>query len=284
MRIWLNDFELNNPAKRVWLSEEDLEGFDLPSIRTSRGQRAGQSGSYFGAQVFDARFITIKGTIFSDSVAEALQRRREIQAALPLYPDRLTVRILDDDGFAYILYAQVIDFKMPISRARMRSRFKLELEAPDSTIYDDTAGNELTATIRKVIPGGYVMNGTSPVFGYSYYFSAGNPNTSVDNLGLITVLPVIEIIGKVTDPVITNLTTGQVFAMTGYSTSEDSVTIIDMLNRTVKLNGGNVFGYVTMTSEFWGLVPGTNEIKFESTGGSDVNTGTMKWRPGVRAI
>lgn len=283
MRIWLNDFELNNPLKRVYLNE-DIEGFDLPGIRTSRGQRAGQSGSYFGAQLYDSRRISIKGTIFSSSVVEALERRREIQMALPLYPERLTVRILDDDGRAYLLYAQVIDFKMPISRARMKSLFKLELEAPDATIYEDTEGGMLKATLHKAVPGGVVFNSTSPVFGYSFFFSAGNPNTAVNNSGLIDVSPIITIEGRISNPVFTNVTTGQVFSMEGYSTADDAVTIIDMQNHTAKLNGGNVFGYIPQTSEFWNLAPGINEIRFESGSGNDVTSADIEWRPGVRAI
>ncbi|NQD39963.1 phage distal tail protein [Glutamicibacter halophytocola] len=299
MRIWLNDFELNNPLKRVYINE-DIEGLDLPSIRTSRGQRAGQSGSYFGAQLFDSRQISIKGSIFSSSIAEALERRREIQAVLPLYPERLTVRILDDDGYAYLLYAQVIDFKMPISRARMKSLFKLELEAPDATIYDDTAGSALRATINKAIPGGFMFTGTSPVFGYNFYFSAGQPNTTVENLSSIPVFPVIVIEGKTTNPVLTNLTTGVVFQLENYSTAADSVTVIDMQNRTVRLGtlsdidpdtgyfypgrGGNVYGYQPLTSEFWSLVPGENQIKLDSGSGSDVTTADMIWRPGVIGI
>lgn len=301
MRIWLNDFELNNPVKRVYINE-DIEGLDLPDIRSSRGQRAGQSGSYFGAQLFDSRHITIQGSIFSGSVTEALQRRREIQAALPLYPDRLAVRIEDDDGYVYILYAQVMSFKMPIKRARMKSLFKLELEAPDATIYDDTAGSALTATINKAIPGGFMFTSTSPVFGYSFYFSAGQPNSSVDNASTIVVYPVITINGATTNPILTNVTTGQVFQMSGYSTASDSATIINMnMNEhTVKLGaisdidpetndfrpgkGGNVFGYQPLTSEFWGLVPGVNQLKFDTASGADVSIATLTWRPGMMGI
>lgn len=283
MRIWLNDFELNNPAKRVYINE-DIEGFDLPGIRTIRGQRSGQSGSYFGAQIYDSRRISIKGTIFSSSVTEALERRREIQMALPLYPERLAVRILDDDGHAYLLYAQVIDFKMPISRARMKSLFKLELEAPDATIYDDTGGSGLSAKLHKAVPGGVVMNSTSPVFGFSFFFSAGNPNTSINNSGLIDVSPVITIEGRITNPVLTNVTTGQEFSMEGYSTADDAVTVIDMQNHTAKLNDGNVFGYIADVSEFWNLAPGTNEIRFVSGSGNDVTSADIEWRPGVRGI
>lgn len=299
MRIWLNDFELNNPAKRVYVNE-DLEGLDLPDIRTSKGQRSGQSGGYFGAQLFDSRSISIQGKIFSADIAEAKVRRREIQAALPLYPNQLNVRIEDDDGYVYVLFAQVISFKMPIKRSQMSSLFKLELEAGDPVMYVDTAGASLEATINKAIAGGFQFTATSPQFDTTLYFTAGAPNSTVINTSTVPVFPLITITGQTTNPTLINLTTGVGFEMTGYDTSSDAVTLIDMQARTVQLGaasdidpttgrffegrGSNAFGYVTLDAEFWELVPGENEITFDSGSGSDVSSATMTWRPGVMGI
>ena len=65
MRAFINGFEIGNPAKRVQLNEQ-VEGLDLPGIRTSKGVRAGQHGGYFGAQFFDMRAITLNGTVVQD--------------------------------------------------------------------------------------------------------------------------------------------------------------------------------------------------------------------------
>lgn len=300
MRIWLNDFELNNPLKKVYINDE-IVGLDMPDIRTSRGIRAGQAGSYIGAQIPDSRYITIKGSVFSESVSEAKQKRREIQAALPLYPTPINVRIIDDDGYSYILVAQLAGpkpFNMPIGRSWRKSIWKLELEATDPIIYDDTAGSSLSAAINKVVPGGVLFSDTSPQFGSTFYFSAGNPNSTIINTSLISALPVITIVGKTSNPVLTNITTGHVFEMLDYSTPDDSVTQIDMQNHTIRLGsvselvdgvlppgvGGNVFGYMPITSEFWGFAPGPNEIKFDSNSGTDASFATARWRPGVIGI
>ena len=282
MRIWLNDYELNNPNLRVYINE-DIEGLETPRIRTSRGVNTGQSGGFIGAQFYEPRAVTIRGSIFSSDVFEALQKRREIQSHLPLYPDSITVRVMDDDGRAYTFAAYLIDFSMPISRARQRSLFKIELEAPDPVIYDDTAGAALEATINQVIPGGVQFTDTSPLFG-SFYFSAGQSDSTVDNTSDLTSYPVIVIEGATTDPVFTNRTTGQSFRLEGYSVGADAVTVIDMANRTVTLNGGNVFAYAPVDVDWWGLVPGENSIQFLSGSGGDATEATMTWRPGYRGI
>lgn len=299
MRIWLNDFELNNPEKRVYVNDQ-VEGLDLPAIRTSRGERSGQAGSYIGAQVFSSRSVAITGTIFSADVYEARQKRRELQAALPLHPEQILMQIQDDDGRSYSLVTQLISFKMPIERNPIKAAFKIELEAPYPVINDTTAGARLTATINKAVPGGMQFSSTTPQFGgnLSFYFSAGSPNSTVDNSGTVTVYPTIFITGVITNPIITNLTTGEVFSMTGYSVSSDAVTQIDMLNHTVRLGnisqlvngalpdgiGDSVFGYVADSSEWFGIVPGVNEFSLQSGSGADASSALMTWLPGLMGI
>ena len=282
MRIWLNDFLLNDSINRVYL-DEPITGLELPGVRTSRGNRAGQSGSYIGAQFDDARFITLNGHIYSSNVVEAKQKRREIQEALPLYPETITVRIQDDDGRTYELTAHYVDFKMPINRSRFRHQFKIDLEAPDPLIYDTTAGAALNASIQKAIPGGFQFSTTTPQFD-SFYFSEAQSISVVNNSSPNVAYPVITIPGKLTDPVITNVETGESFSLEGYAVDSSAVTVIDMANHTVTLNGGNAFGYVPLGAQWWGLEPGDNTIDFTSGSGSDVTSGAMTWRPGYRGI
>lgn len=293
MRIFINDFELNNAANRVYV-DPDINGLEMPSIRTSKGQRSGSHGGYIGKQLYDDRFISLKGRIFSDSVDEALQKRREIQQALPLFPQQIVLRIIDEDGSAYVSYCQVVDFQMPVGRFRGRSSFKIDLQATDPLIYDDTAGGELEADIFKGRKGGYMFSASSPVFGHSYYFSGSTVDTTINNPAeSVMPYPIIVINGRVTNPTLTNVTTGQAFRLDNYSVGEGSVTQIDMRERTVRLGsesqlvdgklppgvGGSVFSYVPINSEWWGIVPGDNEINYESAGGSDVERAMLYWRP-----
>lgn len=283
MKIWLNGFLLNDSTNRVYL-DEPINGLELPGVRTSRGSRSGQAGSYVGAQVDDARFITLNGHIFSGSIVEAKQKRRDIQAILPLWPEMIDVLIQDDDGRSYKLRAVYVDFKMPITGSNFKHLFKLDLEAPDPTIYDTSAGSALTANITKAIPGGVQFTSTAPLFGTSFYFTSSQSISVVNNASPNVAYPVITITGKTTNPVLTNKATGEVFALTGYSVDSSAVTVIDMANHTVTLNGGNAFGYTSLSSEWWGLQPGDNTIDFTSDSGSDIPTAVMTWLPGFRGI
>lgn len=284
MRIWINDFSINDWVNRAWLNNGDIEGLDKPPISTSRGKNTGQHGGYIGAQTYGARAVTIPGSIFASDVAEAVSKRRELQSHLVLHPDVNHVRIEDDDGSLYAFDAYLIDFQMPISRSRKKSLFKIELEAPDPVIYDDAAGSALEGIINQVVPGGLHFSTTSPQFGSTFYFSSGSPSTTVDNTSEVLSYPVITITGKTTDPVFTNRTTGESFRLESYAVDSSAVTVIDMAERTVKLNGGNVFAYAPVDVDWWGLIPGENEIEFISGSGGDVTSATITWRPGYMGI
>lgn len=284
MRIWINDFSINDWMNRVWLNNGDIEGLELPSVVTSKGKNTGQHGGYIGAQSFGPRALTIPGSIFASDVSEALSKRRELQSRLLLHPQLNKVRIEDDDGRRYTFDAALIDFKMPISRSRKKAIFKIELEAPNPVIYDDEAGAALEGVINQAVPGGFQFSATSPQFGSTFYFSAGSPSSTITNTAEVASPPTIIIRGKTTNPTFVNRATGETFRLENYAVDASAVTIINMAKRTVTLNGGNVFAYVPLDSDWISLIPGDNPFEFTSGSGGDVKSAEIYWQPGYWGI
>lgn len=297
MQVFINGFELNHARNRVYL-KEPIEGLEIPAIRTSKGTRTGSHGGYFGKQLYDMRAITLQGRIFADTLQDALKKRRQIQEALPLYPEPIELRIVDEDGAHYTINCQLIDFQMPVDRFRRTSAFKIDLEAADVHIYDVSSGASLHAVIRKAMAGGLLFSSSSPVFGYNFYFTGGSGNTVIHNPTNMAIAPTIVISGQTSDPVIINRTTSQKFEMLDYDTGPGSVTQIDLQARTVRLGaesqlvdgllpkgaGTGQLGYVPLSSQWWVLAPGDNEIVFESGRGTDVREADVYWRPAYVGI
>lgn len=51
MIISLNGYNLNDGTTGAWLNTE-IDGLEMPTIRTSTGNYAGRDGGYIGAQFF----------------------------------------------------------------------------------------------------------------------------------------------------------------------------------------------------------------------------------------
>lgn len=278
MVIKINGFPLNDSSSRVFLHDE-IEGLDFPAIRTSKGALTGDDGGYVGPQYLDSRDIAIQGAVFSSSVSEARAVRRELQAGLKLAPDINEVQIEDDDGSTYLLYAHLVDFKMPIKGSFTKSLFKIELLAPDPIIYDNATGSELTVALSRKVAGGVTWPLSWPIV-----WGLSTPPAVATNNGTVFMKPKIILTGAKTNPVVTNLTTGQSFGFNDLVTSAGDVVEIDMRARTVTLNGGNIYDRVSASSRWWGLVKGPNTIQLETGSGSDNPDGTLTWRNGVMGI
>lgn len=274
MIVTLNGFEINTPTNNVWLDDE-IPGLDLPDIRTSKGNYSGRDGGYIGGQFFAARSFAFMGNVFSSDVASLEVSKKAFQAALA--GGGVTVTMVTNAGNSYVIYAKLIDFDMPIKRNIFSAPFKVELEAPDPTIYDNTGGGALTATLSRVVSGGYTYPVTYPVT-----YGAGSGPTTVTNSGLVTVYPVITLTGTMTNPSLANQTTNQLFSISPITTGASDVVVIDMLQHTVTLNGGSI--YALSNRGWWGLQPGGNSIALATSSGTDTVTGAITWRNGYIAI
>jgi hypothetical protein len=174
-------------------------------------------------------------------------------------------------------YIDALD--MPINRTVTEAPFSLSLIAPDPTIYDNSAGGLNTVVLNPALGGGVTWPITWPIV-----WSVGSQPISITNTGNVTIYPTITLTGAMTNPTILNVTTGQFFTLTGLTTSAGDVLVIDLLNRSVILNGGSVLNYKTSTSSWWPLIAGSNSIKFTTTNTADPVTGLLSWRSGYRGI
>ena len=219
----------------------------------------------------------MQGRIFSSDITTVETARTALQAAVK--GQTVTMRIVTNAGHAYVVYCNLIDFEMPLTRDLFSSPFQIELLASDPTIYDDTGGGALTATISKLVSGGY----TYPVV-YPVVYSGGGSPTTITNSGTASVFPTITLTGVMNNPVLTNFTTGQVFSLSGLITGSGDTVVIDMRQRTVTLNGSSIFGLVGPLASWWYLQPGNNSVTLTTPNSGDTVTGVVSWRAGYMAI
>lgn len=259
---------------------QGVTGLGVADIRTSSFLFSGRSGGMVTDQLLGFRIITINGIIGENNGTpqqHALDRAA-LLAALPI-GTTIPVYITNFAGETYRIDANVTDAKVEYRQRGTTSDFLIQLTAGDPLFYSTDGGDVQTAIVTlQAQTGGYVTPYDLPVD-----WAAGATPSTVLNSGNATVFPVIELHDEAHNPIITNQTTGETFAL-DISTADGDVIVIDMSNRTVTLNGSNIMGNRTDDSTWWGLTPGDNSIVLTSATSDDNVYAELQWRNGVTGI
>jgi hypothetical protein len=278
MHILLNDtLTLSAQAQEGNFYITGVSGLGIADIRTSSFLFSGRDGGLVTGQYLGFRNIDITGKIGSPDRAQHQLDRVEMANALPIgvtFPVYITLF----DESTYRIDCRLAKLNMEFNRGGRTSDFLIQLIAGDPLFYSTDGGELHSATVSRVTPGGYVTPYILPVS-----WESGSSPTIVTNAGSIAAYPVITLNDAAINPVITNQTTGESFALDITTVSGDEL-IIDMANRTVSLNGANVIGNKTADSVWWALQVGDNSIVLNSDSGSDDVTADIVWRNGILGI
>lgn len=261
--IGSGDFLLSSP----------VQGLEMPGIRTSKQNYSGKDGGRVNAQYYLPRLITLQGFIAKSTCEDHEQARQDLQSGLPIRTP-LTVSINTLGGNTYITTGYVTDFVMDYTSPKA-SRYKLDLQCDDAYFLSSTLN---TQTVEIGSGGGFILETLVPIL-----FGDGVGTVNITNNGSVTVYPTIKFTDSATNPVFTNVDTGESigFNITIYDGDEID---IDMYNRTATLNGGSILSFRTSTSRWWGLVPGTTKVRYTTDSGDDTGHATISWRNAVLTI
>ena len=109
--------------------------------------------------------------------------------------------------------------------------------------------------------------------GYVFEEGTGGGATTIYVQGIADALPVWVVNGEVTNPTLTNVTTGQSITWTGTVPAGQSLTI-DMENQTATLAGANVFSGIS--GDWVELKVGTNMMTYYANG-DDIKPSQLNW-------
>lgn len=257
------DFKLESP----------IDGLGIPPIRTSSDNYSGRDGGVITGQFYSPRLITISGFINGGTCSQHESSRRELQNALPIRSD-LEVEITTFSGLSYITTVRVLDVQMPIIDP-IATKFKIDLFASDPNLYTSLLNSAL---IPIDTGGGFILPVIFPIV-----FGAGASPTIVNNTGLVIVYPTLTINGEATNPMITKTETGEKIEM-DLSMSTGDILIVNMLDRTITLNGSSVISFRTSDSDWFGLDVGVNHFTFETDDLTETGIASIAWRTAVVSI
>lgn len=276
-----NGIQLGGKSK--YQVQAPITGLDMPPIRMGQGNWSGRDGGYVSTQFYGPRVVVIKGFYVANTCEEGDALRKSLIEAMPIRQS-LPLHITTHSNKNFQIHTYVQDVKMDIQEGGVFGEYQISLVAPDPLIYeagllDDPNSGWQELPVDKIVGGGYITAYNMPV-----QWTPGTTPAVAVNAGDVVINPQIKIVGKVTNPIITNLTTGQFVRVNITTTQNTDELIIDMDRRTITLNGGSVLSFRTLDSLWWGLNPGNNIISYTSSSANDTMAVLVRWRNGYKGI
>lgn len=261
-------FDVNNPfTSGLFAKIDSIKGLEKPQMRTSSMNRPGANGGILSNQLYGGRLVTIEGQIYSPNLSSYMAARQAFIKMCRIdknaYGDieekemKLTAR----DGTLYSIFGSVIDFTLGQSKYNF-APFQLQFYASRPEIFSQS---EYTVFLTARSSGGVVY----PVIYPAVYEASEGGNLSVINLGNMNSLPRLYLSGQLTNPVISNITTGKYMSIGEILMDSDDTIEIDMRDQTILFNGTSDLEAKILGSDWWDLMPGTNLIQLTTGDSAD---------------
>ena len=247
------------------LSVDGLEA--LPGLRVQDSDRGYQDGSISGRDFLNARTITMTVQIMSGNGLSAQANFNLLQAAL--LPQQtgttpLQFKLATSDNLQYI-NARVRRSLVTVDPDYTYGKIKAQYEffCPDPRYYDNPT--QVAFGLPTAIQG----RTYNRVYPLTYGGGSQTGNINVLNNGWTTTYPQITINGPIANPVFGSFTANAFLAF-NYTMSSTDVITIDLLNRTILLNGNPARNLLSGTSSWFAATPGNNTFYLTGTPGSSV--------------
>lgn len=260
---------------------QSIDGLGEPDRRTTVTTKSGADGGLVVAsdQQYDSRIVSLEAFAMLESMNGLNEFRASLRKALPIR-ENVLVLVSAPSGTTYGARAVVSNNKTSLvysRKPRLLLDLDIDLTCPDPYWQDYSAENPNKVIINKVISGGLVWSESSLDWTTDgLVWSEGANRPTATNSGTETVYPVITITGATTNPVISNLTTGESIKVPLALTDGD-VFEIDMNEETLKLNGSNVSNTI-VDAAWWGLIVGVNQLQYTSSSDTDPAEVVLTWR------
>jgi hypothetical protein len=259
---------------------QESTGLEFPDInRFNPYAKPGESGSVVPNSFYDGRTITLMGRVSGKTPAQYAQNKRTIFGLLAIIQNSLDIAtpilftFTTMDGLALQCYCFASQSPKYTEKSLLYGTYQIQLYSQDFNLYSQAVQ---TIQINLSGNGGLVFPAIAP---FSFP-SNGSGNAVLSNNGNSNTWPTVTFHGPLTSPFVKNYTIGDQFIINYTLLSTDEL-VIDMLNKTMLLNGNNAMQYYDYLNNWLSLQPinfGTNTINFGSNLSSDTGNVNLSWQ------
>lgn len=302
IQVTIGDVAMNSvfsPGPYMYLLRNTEEILGALGTRRTDTPKQGEHGSEDSLSSYDPRILHFTGEIYATSQAERVTMQQALDEAVCLPRSQSfdgddgykLILITDEDGVAKQLYAKVVDmpaYTVIDSAWPEARRFEFTMFASDPAVYAQTLSS-FSLTESYVSTTFTFQDGALPTFQDTLLPGVQDDSgslLSVTTDGNFAAPPLIVISGPTTNPVVRNETTAKElrFNRNGGVTllSGETLTInVEAFTavKTVSSVDTNVRTNIALASEWFDIVPGTNEISlFDDTASELTSQLTISFR------
>lgn len=248
----------------------------------------GNDGVLLAGQVRRASSQSFDGYIGDSTVSKAMieQKRREFFSFFRKNHYYTVVYVFPDGSAIQRKRGFIVDAPEVKELYQLFPEYHIALNFEDVNYYsysEDDEGDEIYGKSANIplaslaVQGGLIWDEYGVVWdaiGAEWEPGSGGGITILDVQSIDNVYPVWEVKGPSVNPVIEDVSTGLIFEYNGTITSTQTL-VIDMLNKTAKLNGVNVLNNVS--GQWLYLKPGQNRIAYTADN-NDAPASVLKWQ------
>jgi hypothetical protein len=278
----LNDYALQLTSTGVILNDDSVSfpfvdidkiaGLDSAPYRETIRDHEGADGGFIDAEFETGRDLSVEGTVYGvvgniETYMDSLKSNfAPVKTPIPFYfkMPGVNQRVL-------FVKPRGVRYDVDIAQRTGQTPVQFLMYAEDPRIYDDNL-------LSVVIPfGGLATTGFGFSFGFNLSFGAVVPpaGSNIFNGGNRPTPATLTITGPVVNPRIVNDTNSKTLPFNITLGAADTL-VIDLLNRTVVLNGTTNQRSALQTSDWFLFNPGNTFIRFG--GASGTGTLTVSYR------
>jgi tail protein len=259
---------------------QSSSGLEFPDInRFSPYAKPGESGSVVPNSFYDGRSINLMGRVSGANPTIYSQNKRKLFGLLAIIQNSLNIAtpilftFTTMDGLQLQCYVWASQSPKYDEKSLVYGTFQIQLYAQDFNLYSQSVQ---TVTVNLSGNGGLVFPAIAP---FSFPANSGG-NVVISNNGNSNTWPLVTFYGPLTSPYVKNLTIGDQFII-NYTLLTGDVLAVDMINKTMLLNGNNAMQYFDYLNQWMSLQPitfGTNTINFGSGLSADSGHVDFSWQ------
>ena len=259
--------------------KQNLQHFQANSIANDVVELQGTDGQLLAGQVRRSTTQSFDGYVGDSTVNQQTieQKRRDFLMFFRKKHFYQVIYIFADGSAIQRKRGYLVDAPSVPEMWQFFPEYHVALQFEDVNYYEyaeNSSGVEIYSNVQDVavsnaMTGGLIWDSLGAIAdsdGAEWESGTNGGVTNINITGVDSALPVWSVVGPVTNPTLTNITTNQTIVWNGTIPNGQTL-LVDMYRQTATMEGANVYAF--LSGDWIELKPGANKLSYSAIGTTD---------------